>query len=137
MMSPTEPKQETGFVLLEVMVALIVAALVLTPLIGLMTAGWNRQSQEMTLASAANWAQSLMVQQGASAPVFSPRSGDLPGGGHWDLLTTPYSDPEMSPHSAGGLRPYDVILLVSWTENGRPRHYRLETLRLASDNGNE
>ena len=123
---------ESGFTLIEVLVAFAIAALLLVPLLRIFSGGGAALTRSERAAEAALWAQTVLEARNGEAPMAEGvEDGDLPGGYHWQRRVTVYSEGAAALRPRTPLVPYEVALTVSWTERGRARAVTLDTLELA------
>jgi general secretion pathway protein I len=123
---------ERGFTLIEVLVAFAIAAVLLVPLLRIFSGGVGGLTRADRAATAALWAESVLeARSGEALLAAGTEEGDLPGGYHWQRIVTVYSEATMSLQPRAPLVPYAVTLTVTWSERGRGRAVRLDTLELA------
>lgn len=127
---------QTGYTLIEVLVAFAILALALTLLLG-MSSGAARQVQWAGEAGrAALHAKSLLDQVGvAEAIAPGERHGEFEGGRYrWMLKIAPYRDPLLpgsGPLDPAAPRLLQLSLTVAWGETDDPaRQLALDSLRL-------
>lgn len=121
------PRRLRGFSLLEILVALAIAALSLGVLY---RATGNNARQIGTLAQQAR-AMRLAESLLASASLVPPMGIDERAsahGYHWALQSRPYPTP-IAGADPRAVPLHEVHALVSWSEGGRERHFELASLR--------
>lgn len=131
----TAPRhRQSGFTLLEVIVAFALLALALSLLLGSLS-GASRQVRDSADSSRATLhAQSLLAQLGAGEALQpGRRQGSFEGDRYrWQLDVAPFADPlaARAQLDAGAPQLLDVRLAVRWgSERGQAMEWR--TLRLA------
>jgi general secretion pathway protein I len=123
-------RDDSGFAILEALVALAIVALALAVLLAVFTDGIRRQGRAERLASAVLDAQSLLARIGADVPLKAGvTGGTLPNGLHWQLRVEPYGD--RADRKAWPATAYRVLVEVM-AEDDDPNGplVRLATLRL-------
>jgi general secretion pathway protein I len=135
---------QSGFTLLEVIVAVVILATALGLLLGMLSRGMRQVTQSQAESEAAMYAQSLLDQLG-TIEVLEPveKDGDFADGRYqWHLQVAPTADPAPPPPAEPGAPPpqavqtdtsptlYRVRLDVSWGGGGQGQQLRFETLRL-------
>ncbi len=130
------PRTQSGYTLIEVIVAFGVLALGLTLLLGTLS-GATRQVRHADLAGrAALHAQSLLDQAGIGESLQPGQTeGELEDGTYrWRLDVEPYRDPGAPPPGPEALAApqlMQLVLTVRWGESPRER-LQLQTLRLVA-----
>lgn len=122
---------ERGFTLVEVLVALAIAAAALVAMradVAMLGAARSAATTEEALARA----RSVLATVGTEQPV-SPgvRQGDAGGGYLWRLEISPVPDlPVAGAASGRATILYDVAVAVGWSDAGRSRELVLRTRRV-------
>ncbi len=147
------PGGDAGFILLEVVVAFIIAALALASLFSIASAGLRSVHAAGAYEDALSRARSHLAALGKGAPLLpGEQQGDDGGGYHWDMRiariataqappTGPAAGPLASPTSAStglvagvGNAPsvslYAVAVGIAWREDGRAREVWLRSKRI-------
>ena len=139
-------RRQTGFSLLEVMVAFVILAAALGLLLGMLSRGLHQVSQAGNQTEASLHAQSLLDELGTLQPLEpGVRDGEFEHGRYrWRLQVSQARDPAPPPPPADGQPPpapvpglaqpllYRVALEVEWG-SGRPaQQLRFATLRVRS-----
>jgi len=126
-------KAVAGFTLIEVLVAFAIAALLIVPLMRLVSAGLGSFDRAQNYATATLWAQSILANAGVQTPLVEGiQTGDLPLGMHWEMGVAPYHDDLMSAAPlTSGFIPYAITLTVSWPDHRTRNVLKFATLRLA------
>jgi len=129
-----DPRQDGGFTLLEVVVALAIAGLAL---VGMFQAGSTGLVAAATAAraeEAVERAQSHLAAVGRNAALTAGRFTDDDGGGYrWQLSVQPVESRQApGPDSGSTTRAtlYAVEVEISWRDAGHQRSVVLKTLRL-------
>jgi general secretion pathway protein I len=132
-MSRTRGKALDGFTLIEVLVAFAIAALLIVPLMRLVSAGLGSFERAQNYATATLWAQSIIANAGVQTPLAEGvQTGDLPLGMRWEMDVEPYHDDLMSTaRLTSGFVPYTISLTISWPDHRTRNVLRFATLRLA------
>jgi general secretion pathway protein I len=123
--------RESGFTLVEVIVALAVAALALSSFFDVVAEGLNRTGQAEAMAEAGSLAQSLLARVGSELPIGpGTTNGEFSNGYRWRLQVVPYE--EAGDQRAWPVAAYSVSAEITWGA-GEQRHsfFLLNTLRLA------
>ncbi len=118
-------RAESGFTLIEMIVALAILSLSLGVLFGGFSQALNRSRLNAAQMNARVLAQSLLAQAGAAGP----QQGVTADGLSWTLRLAPFgsADDAKAWHPA----PVQVTATVSWTSGGEQRSLSLTTLRFA------
>lgn len=131
----TQPRAKlvAGFTLIEVLVAFAIAALLIVPLMRLVSAGLGGFDRAQNYATATLWAQSILANAGVQTPLAQGlQTGDLPHGMHWEMDVEPYHDDLMSSAPlTSGFVSYAITLTVSWPDRHTRNVLSFATLRLA------
>src|SRR5579862_918992 len=129
-------RQSGGFTLLEVVIALAIAALALVVLFRAGGDGLFAVSTASRAEEAVQRAQSHLAALGRDAPLLAGQSdGDDGGGYRWHLRVAPAAHWQL-PGPAGSAAAlttlYDVEISVSWRGNGHDRAVTLRTERVGT-----
>jgi len=132
-MTDARARVAAGFTLIEVLVAFAIAALLIVPLMRLVSTGLGSFDRAQNYATATLWAQSILANAGVQAPLAEGvQAGDLPQRMHWQMNVAPYHDDLMgNTPLTSGLVPYAITLTISWPERHTRSVITFETLRLA------
>lgn len=125
-------KRQSGFTLIEVIVAFALLALALTLLLASLSGAARQVHRADQRGRAALYAQSLMAGLGIESPLVpTHRSGELDDGRYgWTLDVRPYRDPHLAERAVGTPVVLETTLVVSWGD-GAGEHLRVHSLRLA------
>ena len=134
---PSSPEaNDAGFVLLEVVIAFIIAALALGVLYEAALAGLHATRTAARYEQALSRARSrLVIAEHGSPLIAGDMQGDDGGGFHWHLHVTPLETTAVRPFDPAGLRQsadyqltlYGLSVWVSWSDLGTERSVRLDT----------
>jgi general secretion pathway protein I len=134
--SPYPAVHDVGFVLLEVVIAFVIAALALGVLYQSALAGLHATRTASRYEQALSRARSrLVIAEHGSPLIAGDMQGDDGGGFHWHLHVTPIDATTVRPFDPAGLRQapdfqlklYAVSMWVSWDDFGIERSVRLDT----------
>ncbi|HEX3993724.1 MAG TPA: pseudopilin I [Acetobacteraceae bacterium] len=137
--SDASSSDDAGFVLLEVVVAFIIAALSLGVLYQAALTGLHATRNAARYEQALSRARSrLVIAEHGSPLVAGDVRGDDGGGFHWRLHVTPIDHATVRPFNPVGLRHdpdfqltlYAVSVWVSWDDFGTERSVRLDTQQI-------
>lgn len=127
--------RERGFTLLEVIVAIALAALALVALFQAGSAGLLSVGQATRLEMAVDRAQSHLAEfAGSGAITPGDSEGDDGDGFHWRLTARPImsqATAETSNQPAPPTVLYDIGVRISWGIGRRQRSVQLETERIS------
>jgi|ERR1700733_12118413 general secretion pathway protein I len=127
---------DAGFVLLEVVIAFVIAALALGVLYQAALAGLHATRTAARYEQALSRARSrLVIAEHGSPLVAGDMQGDDGGGFHWHLHVVPIDTATVQPFDPLGLRHapdylltlYSVSVWISWDDFGAERFVRLDT----------
>jgi len=125
------PKQQTGFSLLELLIAFVVMALVIGGILQLFGTSLRSVAIAEEYSYAVQLAESQLMLVGNEYPIEeSTHSGTAEDSKYaWtiNISSTELPLPEGVP--ALPLYPYQVIVTVSWANGTRHRRYHLRSLR--------
>lgn len=126
------PRRQTGFTLLEVLVAFVLAAIGIVALMQAFAGGLRNLGKMDEYAMAAMVAESRLAEIGILYPVAEGEMEGVEEGDkyHWRVLVSPYEDPDglaVATEESPGL--YLVEVEVSWSAGRKPASFRLQSLR--------
>jgi prepilin-type N-terminal cleavage/methylation domain-containing protein len=118
-----------GFTLIEMLVAVAIAAVLLTGIMRLFSTSLAGASRADTYAQATLLAQSKLETMGGMILTTLNDAAGSDGPFKWRTSVSRYGDP--AAYSAGSyLLPYEIAVSVSWLEAGREHSLSLRSLRL-------
>ena len=132
-------KDAAGFVLLEVVIAFVIAALALGVFYQSALAGLHAARTAARYEQALSRARSRLVIAVHGSPLIAgDMQGDDGGGFRWRLHVVPIDNAAIRPFDPAGLRPaedyqltlYAVSVSVSWDDFGTERSVRLDTQQI-------
>lgn len=130
---PRAPFRQSGYTLLEVIIAFGLLAAALALLLGTLTGATRQVRRAADAGTAALHAQSMIDQVGVGAPLEAgEESGDFEEGRYrWTMRVRPWTEPGPPLPTAlvSNTRLFEVALEVEWGEAADQR-LRLQTLRL-------
>ena len=122
---------ESGFTLIEVLVATTIAALLLLPLLRGFSTGLAATTRSAGLTEATLIAQSTLEAMGAEGPLDEASGLDRQQGRyHVTAQVHRYSDPEFADDASLPVVPYEIIVTVGWPEGAKIESMAVRTLRL-------
>ncbi len=125
-------RTEGGFLLLEVLVAFVIAALALAALFGGAVGGLRATARAGRYEQAVARARSHLAAVGGDASVLVPgvRSGDDGSGFRWQVQVAPVATAALAGSPARRPLLYRVSVTESWRADGQRRQVQLTTARL-------
>jgi general secretion pathway protein I len=132
---------QSGFTLLEVLVAFVLTAIGIVALLQAFAGGLRNLGKMDEYVQAALVAESRLAEVGILYPVAEGEMDGVEEGRkyHWHIGITPYEDPngivvppdELSDqlHTLGSANLYLVEVDVSWQTGRNPGHFQLHSLR--------
>jgi general secretion pathway protein I len=127
-MNRQDPRAQSGFTLIEVLVALAILGISLAVLLHIFSESLHRARESQAEMTASALAQSLLADAGHSLPLRpGDTTGELPNGYSWRLHIEPYgSDEDRKSWQMGAVA---ISASVSWNDGGQRRSMTLTTLR--------
>lgn len=120
---------ESGFTLVEVIVALAMLSIGLSVLLGVISGSLRQTSDAARMAEASALAQSLLAEVGTELPIKAEeRAGEFPNGYRWRLKMEPCGDATEREEWPVGA--YKVLAEIEWEDSAQRRSYLLTSLRL-------
>jgi general secretion pathway protein I len=130
-MVPARGPANSGFMLLELLVAFAIAALCLGILMRIFSTGLHGMSEAEAYRRATIWAESVLDGIGAGAPLREGESaGELGGGLRWSARVASYGGDDREGTPAFPVRAYMVGVTVSWRAAFGEKSVALTTVRL-------
>jgi general secretion pathway protein I len=127
----------SGFTLIEVLVAFVIAALALGVLYEGAAGGLRVGLRARRVAAALSHARSHLAALGAGALAAGEQSGDDGGGFRWRGRVTPLATVPLGGDAAGvsdargpRLVLYGIAVRIDWDADGGPGHVTLDSERL-------
>jgi general secretion pathway protein I len=128
---PAGAARQSGFSLLEVLVAFAILALSLGVLLQIFSRAMSTTAVSGSYSRAAALAEARLAELGVTIPL---EEGDFTGepddGMTWALRIQPLDASEFFPDQTAPVTPYRVTATISWGERGAERHFSLASLRL-------
>lgn len=126
-------QRQTGFTLLEVLVAFVLAAIGIVALIQAFAGGLRNLGKMDEIVMAAMVAESRLAEVGILYPVAVGEMEGVEDGDkyHWRISVSPFQDPDglaVMPEQTPAL--YLVEVDVNWDSGRKPGSFRLESLRV-------
>lgn len=127
------PQRQTGFTLLEVLVAFVLAAIGIVALIQAFAGGLRNLGKMDEYVMAAMVAESRLAEVGILYPVAVDEMEGVEEGDkyHWRISVSQFEDPDgltLMPEQTPNL--YLVEIDVNWDSGRKPGSFRLESLRV-------
>jgi general secretion pathway protein I len=119
---------QSGFTLIEVLVALTILSISLATLLAIFLQGLDRARESSNEAAARVLAQSLLTQAKASPNLAFGASAGKVNAFVWRTQVVPYGT--AADRSAWQTNPAQIVATVSWRGDGGRRSVSLSTLRL-------
>ncbi len=122
---------ESGFTLIEVLVATTIAALLLLPLLRGFSTGLAATTRSGGLTEATVIAQSTLETVGAQAPLDEAANLDRQEGRyHVRARIERYSAAALADDASLPVAPYEITVTVDWPEGAKIESVAVRTLRL-------
>jgi general secretion pathway protein I len=126
----SEQSRESGFTLIEIIVALAILAVALGVLLHVISDSLDHARQNRDGMAAAALAQSLLARAGPEWPLQDgERSGTYSNGFHWRLQMARYG--KIADRDAWAAQAFKVRATITWQDGDLTRSRALTTMRLA------
>ncbi len=133
-MNPPRVPGQSGFSILEVLVAFSILALALGVLLQAFSTGIRSVSQSGLYSRAMLLAESKLTQAGRDEALYEGEySGEFDDIFRWSISLTPYEVEDLDPDKLS-LEPFTATVRVEWDEGDRSPSIILTSLRLLPDN---
>jgi general secretion pathway protein I len=119
---------ESGFTILEVLIALTVLAMSMAVLLAVFSQGLDRAHASGLRAQARDLAQALLARGEATPPKSLVDSNGQSGALSWQVRLAPFGSNE--DRDAWQFAPVTLTATVHWQDHGRAQSLSLSTLRL-------
>jgi len=127
---------ERGFLLIEVLIASLIAVAAITAILHAATGGIVSSRVAGRVDEAVARANSHLATLSALPLVESDRQGDESAGYHWHVRVvsagTVHPSNVLTATPAGAITLYRISVSISWTESGHRRAVQLDSARLSS-----
>lgn len=123
-------QRQSGFSLLEVLVAFSILALSLGVLMQTFSSAIRNARVSAAYSQAADLAESVLARVGIDLPLDQGGQSDTEQGFRWTLEIAPYTIADLAA-PAQGIAAYQVTAQVSWSDPTGTHSLALHTLRLA------
>jgi general secretion pathway protein I len=128
---PSRHGDASGFTLIEVLIALTIAAVLLTVLLHSFSLGIGSSTRVAAYTEATLIAEATMDEFGIDIPMSDGTSIERPEGRFLVSAEVHLYADENTPDMTGNpVAPYELTVKVSWQEGARQRSVDLRTLRL-------
>lgn len=129
--------RQTGFTLIEVLVAFVILVMALPVLYGIFSNGLRSVSLSEDYRTAVALAESRLAEIGVSEPLLDGDTRSSDDGRYTWLITSeeysPWEDDGTAPQLP--VRAYRVVLDISWFTDGNQRSLSLTTIKLVNSSG--
>jgi general secretion pathway protein I len=122
---------QSGFSLLEVLVAFAILALTMGVLLQIFSRALSTTSVSGSFARAAELAEATLARAGVETPLEEGDSaGEAEGGLTWAMRVTQIDVSDLFPDQSPPVTTYRVTATAYWKDGAAERHFSLATLRL-------
>lgn len=127
----SDTRRQRGFTLLEVLVAFLVSALLITVFISAFSSGTRNLAKSDQIALAALVAHSRLAELGVSAPLQVGVTDGVSDDGlfHWRVSVEPLAWGYAADLAARGAELQRVVVEVGWHSGNRDNQFVVTTLR--------
>jgi general secretion pathway protein I len=130
-------ERQSGFSLLEVLVAFVLLSTVVTLLLQVFAGGLRNLKVADEYSVAVVLAESRIAEVGRVVPLEPGDTGGEWKGFRWRTSIQEFEVPELAPGVSGPPPLFSVSVTVSWGEGRAARSFRLDTLRAGLSPGEE
>ena len=129
-------RRQSGYTLIEVLVAFMILALALTVLLRIFSGGLRNVSVSSDYATATLIAESRLAAAGIDVPLRPGETSGTEGERfEWTVNVQDYQPWPGYRSAARGLEAYRVTVTVEWPHGDRTRTVGLSTVRLRAEGG--
>jgi general secretion pathway protein I len=123
-----EDNSDSGFTILEVLIALTVLAMSISVLLAVFSQGLDRAHANGLRAQARDFAQALLAREETTPAKSLVDSNGQSGALSWQVRLLPFGSSE--DRDAWQFAPMTLTATVRWQDHGRAQSLSLSTLRL-------
>jgi general secretion pathway protein I len=128
--------RQTGYTLIEVLVAFMILALALTVLLRIFSGGLRNVSVSSDYATATLIAESRLAAAGIDVPLVPGETSGTEGERfEWTVSVQDYEPRPGYRSAAKGVDAYHVTVTVEWPHGDNTRRVGLSTVRLVTEGG--
>ena len=130
------PQQQCGFTILEVLVAFLVAALLLSVILSGFSTGMSQLVRADRISQAAIVAQSRLAEIGVVLPLQAAQykgRDELAPKYSWEINVAPFAWDFSASLAQAGATLYRVDIEVFWPSGGKTHSFVLSSLRLGRE----
>jgi general secretion pathway protein I len=128
--------RQTGYTLIEVLVAFMILALALTVLLRIFSGGLRNVSVSSDYATATLIAESRLAATGIDIPLTPGETAGIEGERfEWTVSVQDYQPWPGYRSAAKGVDAYSVTVTVEWPNGNNTRSVGLSTVRLRTEGG--
>lgn len=130
---PQRHQQQSGFSLLEILVAFVIMGLVIGSILQLFGNSMRSVALSDEYSYAVKIAESQMATVGVSIPVESGNTSGSEDKFDWNIMIEPTEFEYPEGAAPIPLYPYRVKVDVAWQSGSRERHFELASLRFGKE----